>query len=336
MFNPNQLIDRLYGPPKTIADKKLEDFKLKNIPKPEKPKNMVENEFENISFSEQYDKQLDLLKQTKLIEQLPSGEYGIIGIDKKEYIIPTLDDILQRMNNNIEKFETKIEQGFTKLLIVPFAKKLYDPEDNNSLIEIYKKTIADKHNNGKLLATSGDQLELDTNEPLWVWKDGYSQSEEGIIYFPKQYDRDNHGGKTKSQLLQEDNLGFQILLIEDLPDLPAKDQEKTISGRTQLEAGLTPIQYLEKLANDPNYQNEQGLTAEAWLTYAITHLQETNQVIDDWKGQGKYCYNLATYFPFSSDVSGGRWGRDRQQAGLSRVVVSSSDSDRSVRPSVNI
>lgn len=52
MFNPNQLIDRLYGPPKTTADKKLEDFKLKNIPKPEKPKNAVENEFENINLSE--------------------------------------------------------------------------------------------------------------------------------------------------------------------------------------------------------------------------------------------------------------------------------------------
>ncbi|NCB21162.1 MAG: hypothetical protein EOM88_04610 [Clostridia bacterium] len=336
MFNPNQLIDRLYGPPKTTADKKLEDFKLKNIPKPEKPQNMVENEFENINFSEQYDRQLDLLKQTKLIEQLPSGEYGIIGIDQKEYIIPTLDEILQRMNNNIEKFETKIEQGFTKLLIVPFAKKLHDPEDSKSLTEIYKQTIIDKYNNDQLMATSGDKLDLDTNKPLWVWKDGYSQPEENIIYFPKQYDKDNHGGKTKSQLLRDDNLGFQVLLIEDLPDLPAPGSGQTISDRTQLEAGLTPAQYLEKLTTDPNYQNEQGLTAEAWLTYAITHLQETNQVIDDWQGQGKYCYNLATYFPFSSPVSGGYWSRGNRRAFLGGDDVSSSDSGNSVRPSVNI
>ncbi len=331
-----QLIDNLFGPPKTISDKKLEDFKLQNVPKPEKPRTLIEESFENISISEQYEKQIETLKAVGLIEHLASGEYSIIGQDKKEYIVPTLEEILERMNKDIEKYKTKIEQGFSKLLIVPFAKKLYDPEDDKSLTSAYSKLILEKHQNNQLMATSGDALELDGNTPLWVWEDGYNQDDENIIYFPKQYDPENHGGKTKNQLLQEENLGFQILLIEDLPDLPAENEGKTIVSRPQLEANLTPIEYLEKLQTDPNYQHEQGLTAEAWLTYTITYLYENDQVIDDWKGQGKFCYNLATYFPSSTVVSSGSWRRNFRQSSLGRNDVSNRFSVSSARPSVNI
>jgi hypothetical protein len=335
-FTPKQLIDQLYGPPKTSSDKKLEDFKLKNIPKPEKPKTLIEDSFENINIAEQYQEQLAILKDTKLIEKLPNGEYGIVGQDNKEYIIPTLDEILERMNKDIEKYKTKIEQGFTKILIVPFAKKTYDPEDSTSLTEVYKKTILDKHKNNQLFSTNGDKLDLDVNQPLWVWEEGYSQDDEDIIYFPKQFDPENHGGKTKDQLLQEDQLGFQILLLEENIDIPAENEGQTISDREQLEANLTPTEYLEKTQTETQYQHEQGLTAEAWLTLAITHLHKHNQVIDDWKGSGKICYNTATYFPSSSLVSDGRWNRVNQRSPLSRNDVSVRDSSCGFRPSVNI
>lgn len=335
-FTPKQLIDQLYGPPKTSSDKKLEDFKSKNIPKPEKPEILIEDSFENINISEQYKEQLQTLKETKLIEKLSNGEYGIIGQDNKEYIVPTLDEILERMNKNIEKYNTKIEQGFTKLLIVPFAKKLYDPEDNTSLTEIHKKTILDKYNNNQLFSTNGDKLELDTNQPLWIWEEGYSQDDENIIYFPKQFDPENHGGKTKSQLLQEDQLGFQILLLEENIDIPAEKKGQPISNRDQLEANLSPEEYLEKIQIEAQYQHEQGLTAEAWLTLAITHLHKHNQAIDDYQGSGKICYNTATYFPSFSCVSFGFWCRDYQQVYLSRSDVADRYSDYGFRPSVNI
>ena len=335
-FTPKQIIDQLYGPPKTTSDKKLEDFKSKNIPKPEKPKTLIEDSFENVNISEQYREQLQMLQETKLIEKLPSGEYGIIGQDGKEYIIPTLDKILEGMNKDIEKYKTKIEQGFTKLLIVPFAKKLYDPEDSASLTEIHKKTILDKHNNNQLFSTNGDKLDLDIKQPLWVWKDGYNLPDEEIIYFPKQFDPENHGGKTKNQLLQENQLGFQVLLIEENIDIPAENEGQTISDRDQLEANLTPTEYLEKIQTETQYQHEQGLTAEAQTTLAITHLHKHNQVIDDWKGSGKLCYNTATYFPSSSDVSYGSWFRDIQQARLNGNGVSDRISACGFRPSVNI
>ena len=339
-FTPKQLIDQLYGPPKTSSDKKLEDFKSKNIPKPEKPKTLIEDSFENINISEQYQEQLAILKETKLIEKLPNGEYGIIGQDGKEYIIPTLDKILEGMNKNIEKYKTKIEQGFSKLLIVPFAKKLYDPEDSTSLTEIYKQTILDKHKNKQLFSTNGDKLDLNTNEPLWVWEEGYNQDDENIIYFPKQFDPENHGGKTKNQLLQEDQLGFQILLLEENIDIPAENEGKAISDRDPIEVNqknpLTPTEYLEKIQTETKYQHEQGLTAEAQTTLAITHLHKHNQVIDDWQGSGKICYNIATYFPFFSYVSNGLWVRDYRQADLGGCDVSDRDSRYGFRPSVNI
>ncbi|MBD3282406.1 MAG: hypothetical protein GF387_02260, partial [Candidatus Portnoybacteria bacterium] len=39
-LKPEQVIDKLYGPPPKEGQKKLEDFKKKNIDKPEKPKSM--------------------------------------------------------------------------------------------------------------------------------------------------------------------------------------------------------------------------------------------------------------------------------------------------------
>jgi hypothetical protein len=39
-FTPEQIIDAFYGPPKKEGQKKLEDFKKKKVPKPEKPKTM--------------------------------------------------------------------------------------------------------------------------------------------------------------------------------------------------------------------------------------------------------------------------------------------------------
>jgi hypothetical protein len=335
-LNSKQIIDHLYGPPKTSSDKKLEDFKKKNIPRPEKAPTLVEDSFENINFSAQYQEQLQVLQESRLTEQLPSGEYGIIGQDNKEYIIPTVDEILEKMNKDIEKYRSKIEQGFTKLLIVPFAKKLYDPEDSTSLTEIYKELILDKHQKGELFSTNGQALELDTNEALWVWEDGYGQDDENIIYFPQQFDPENHGGQTKNQILQEDHLGYQILLIEENIDIPAENQGQTKANREQLEANLTPSEYQEKIKTESQYQHEQGLTAEAWLTLAIAHLQKHNQVIDDWQGSGKICYNIATYFPSSAYVSFGRWDRGDRLAALGWSVVSARASFCGFRSSVNI
>ncbi|MDP3956349.1 MAG: hypothetical protein U1C12_01335, partial [Patescibacteria group bacterium] len=66
-------------------------------------------------------------------------------------------------------------------------------------------------------------------------------------------------------------------------------------------------------------QHEQGMTTEDWLILAITHLESTNEVIDDYQGKGKIARNFGQYFPVSGDVPGADWNRGGRQAGLGGV-----------------
>ena len=196
---------------------------------------------------------------------------------------------------------------------------------------------------GKLQATDGSTLDLDTDQPVYVW-DGYLKRDAqgkptyeadktgDLIYFPNTFDKAKHQGKTKVELLKEENnnQAWQILLLEDLPDLPAETKGKTINGRKQLEANQTPNDYLKTIQTQDQYQNEQGLTLESWLIYAITQLQEKNQAIDDWQGQGKSCYLTGSYQKKFGHVPNAYWNRDVRQANLNRFDPFRSESQRFV------
>lgn len=289
-------------------------------------------------FREMYQSQVETLTQLDILQELSDGKKGMIGIDGKEYPLPEIRDIVRRLNR--EKRETlmkKYEQGFTKLLLVPFGVSL------DILIEKYGQALIAAYRAGKLKATNGDKLDLDENEPVSIWTEKQQNKEIGypgadidgrLLYGVSQFDRNNPGGQTKQQLI-DTGQAWQVILIEDLPDLPAQGQGKDIGGRKQIEANQTPKEYLEKIGKG-EYTEEHGLTPESWLMYAITQLQETNQVIDDWQGQGKLCFLTGAYFPSSGHVPYAYWRRDYSQARLGRAVPSSRDSSYGVRSSVEV
>jgi len=317
-----ELVGKILGPEAEAEYRKLEEGETKEqeqepqedwgdleMTKEEKTK----VEIEKSGIAEQYRSQLDILSRVGLLETLKSGELGITGINGQEYPVPTLETIAEKMEANKELLETKKEQGFTKLLLVPFGTKL------QTLIDKYGEVIKKHHQAGTLKATNGDTLELDESTPVFQWDDYKDADTEGkLVYHPTQFTKEDHGGQTKQQILEESKEGFNVILIEDLPDLPAKGAGKEKGGRTQLEAGTTPKDYLTNLKEDPQYQAEQGLTPEDWLTYAITHLEEKSQVIDDYSGQGKGNWNLGGFFPSSQGVPRAHWYRGARQALLNR------------------
>ncbi|MFA6428066.1 MAG: hypothetical protein WCW02_00780 [Candidatus Buchananbacteria bacterium] len=241
----------------------------------------------------QYETQVDLLRKSNLLKTLSTGKLGIEAINHQEYPIPTLEQIEDKMFKNKEFLETKIPQGFVKLVLVPFGLPL------DFLIKAYDNALMEHYQQGKLLDTKnkplkldkeiGDKFVYDSDSKYYV----IAEASEGLVYFPQEFS-DNHQGKTKKQLLPTQ--AWQVLLLEDLPDLPAEDKGKTIAGRAQPEANQAPKDYLKQLQTDPQYQGEQGLTPESWLVYALTHLTQTNQVIDDYQGSGKSCYLVNSYF----------------------------------------
>ena len=287
------------------------------------------NPFEKlINFSEQYQAQETILREAGILRELRSGKPGIEGIDGKEYEFPPKEDLIKRIKERREILEPKIEQGFTRLVIVPFAMPL------DELIQKYGELFKKHYEEGKLFApgTGGKEepepLELNTDEPVWVW-DGYKDADTNgeLVYYPEEFTQD-HKGKIKAQILEEDpRAGFKAIFLEADSIIPREGspsakatEDKEGNVRKQIEAGKTPNEYLEMLKNDPQYQNEQGLTPEDWLAYAIANLEERNEATDDWQGEGSISYNTGAYFPLSGGVPYACWDRDDRQAYLSRNV----------------
>ena len=285
-----------------------------------------------IELKEQYEDQIETLKKIGLIEQLPNGEMGFYDINDKPRRIPTYEEILERVEAKKEFVEKKKEQGFTQLLLVPFGMKLSD------MAEKAKELILKKYKEGNLKGTNGDELELNEDKPIRLHKDyqdGNADISGDLIYYPEKYDQKNHSGKTKKEILEEAG-GWDIMFIEDLPDLPAEGKGKEVGGRKQLEANKTPEQYLEKMKEDEQYAGESGMTPEAELSYFMCYLQKNNKVIDDWDGSGRANWNLAGYLKFSGGVCFSRWGRISRQLNLDCVRPHARSYEYAVRASVRI
>jgi len=135
---------------------------------------------------------------------------------------------------------------------------------------------------------------LDVEDPLYVWKDlvqgDNPDTPEGkqFEYHVRNYEgktKEQRGGRYKSELLDDPKNAWQILLLEDDPDLPAQGQGKAVGGRKRLEADKSPKDYLKLMQEDPQYQNEQGLAPEADLALWLTYLQEKKMAVDGYNSE---------------------------------------------------
>lgn len=298
----------------------------------------LKTKVDDLKIQEQLVKQVAILQSVGILEILENEKsLCILGIDNKKYNVPTLEEILQRIEDKKELVRKKMEQGFTKIIIVPFACSL------EKIIKKYEETLINHSNNDKLLATKentsdiDNKLELDIKHPINTWneyKDGDIKN--NFIYFPKKYDKENHGGKTKLELLANPKNAWQIFLIENMPNIPSFENAKKINHRKQIETNKTPKEYMEMLQSQKIYEGEEGLTPEADLIYAITYLEETNQVINDWQGKGNLSYELGAFFISSNSVPCLGWDQDFNRVDLWKFSVDNRDPHTGVRVGIKI
>ncbi len=283
-------------------------------------------------LKEQYEDQIETLKQNGLIKELPSGEMGFVDIKDQLRPIPSYDDILKKVEAKKELLEKKKEQGFTQFLIVPFGMKLSD------MIEKAKELILKKYEEGNLKGTNGNYIGIDDDNPVYMngdYKEGNADISGDLVYFPEKYDQENHGGKTKKEILKETD-GWDIMFIEDMPDLPAEGKGKTIGNRKQLEANESPNEYLEKMQKEEQYKGESGMTPEGELTYFMHYLQRNNKVIDDFEGSGKVNLNLGGYLKTSGGVCLSFWNLGTGRMGLGWDSPGGHNANKGVRSSARI
>ena len=326
------------------------EYLLKNgEPKKEElPKHLQEVE-RLYNLREQYTFQFNLLKEVGILK-----EGAILGIDGNTYPIPTLEQIAMRLFERRETLETKHDQGFTKLLLVPFGMSL------DTLRETFKQFLLK-------YKKDNPTFNLDTHEPLWAWSD-YQGADIGdspnLVYYPQSFDEKDHQGKTKMEMLKEQakgrwtpafagvaggkglgTPGWTVHLLQ--PSNPNEQDTETPKGfapipregqgtphpslregrdRPPLEAGKIPNGYLSILQKaqgdkDSPYHGETGMTPEDWITAFMIHLSETGQPLDDaWNPTNKesISYLTGVFFRFSSRVPCVSWSRDSCRANLDR------------------
>lgn len=258
---------------------------------------------------QQYEKQKEILENAGILMTFRNGEKGIMGIDGRAYVLPSLEEIRNRANNNREILEIKIGQGFTKLLLTPFGISL------NVLHEKVSNVILKHVNEGKFFATKKNPndpneklipLELNKSQPFWTWDKYKNADMNGTLVYEFSEFSENHHGKTKREILDNSsigaNAGWYISFIEDIPNLPMEKEGEKIGERKQYEANKSPIDYLALLQTERSYINERGITPEDWAMYFLSFLEETDQIIDDYEGAGNVSWNLGGYFPENSGV----------------------------------
>jgi len=257
-------------------------------------------------LEERYTAQVNLFKELGILR-----DGVMIGIDNKEYPVPTLEQIALKLRSPEcrEFFETKYCQGFSKILLVPFGMSL---DMMRSFCRLFLRQYKKNH----------PSFSLDIPDNIVSSSLSYSGAdgedpEVDIVYNPKSFDRD-HRGKSKRQLLKEQTQdpdiipGWRILLLQsshhDDPgflEIPRKG-EGDVRGlgiiRHDIEAGKSAEEYLSMLRVDQQkstagYYGESGMMPEDWMMASMIHLQETGEPLDDIiSGRDSMAYLLGASF----------------------------------------
>ena len=266
-------------------------------------------------LKKQYEGQLDLLKSSGMVETRketdPPGvereTFFITGIDEKEYPIPPYLTILERFAEKKQLLEIKEDQGFKKLVLVPFGMSLAAMSIRfEQFLSEYLKIRPE------FASIHPDQSLLDDWERLYKTrhKDVAADKVGTLKYDPVRLVVNNKNPwelawKTKQEILdqakqnQDTAPGWSILLLQagldekgfrSIPRAGSGIVDGTKMPRAEIEVGRSTEDYLisqMENSNDSPYAGEYGLTPEAWLVIFMEHLKETDRPLDSYNGFDK-------------------------------------------------
>jgi hypothetical protein len=219
------------------------------------------------------------------------------------YPVPTPDRVADLAAEHFSQYSEKVEQGFTKVLLVPFGAPI------EHLLQAYAKVAFEYSKDHRLIrgneryeprdAMSGSKLGAAWRPVLETLREAahpkVAEHNDGVSYsanhyYPESYtEAGSESGAFKSDLTASSRLpGWQLLLVEDLPQLPGRGQGETIGGRQQFEATseVDCDGYFQRLRERAAYRHEVPFTPETWLAYGLTHYVEAGKLIDSDAGGG--------------------------------------------------
>ena len=153
-------------------------------------------------LEKEYTRAITALNRTGVLALLPRSEnLGVVGIDGKEYPVPTREQLREVFTRNEELVDGKTLQGFTQLQLTPIAMP------TSQLIDRVKTAVLRHAAAGKIFQTKQDSADADipvraNTEPVWIWElVRQALDTPNLVYFPKDY-TDHHRGYTKEEVMQ--------------------------------------------------------------------------------------------------------------------------------------
>jgi hypothetical protein len=267
-----------------------------------------------------------VLTEKKTVLKYPDGsefiktEYGIQTADKTFYPIPSFKEVAMRLIEQDELVRKKAAQGFTRLMLVPFA------QDNMTLQLSVHKALERRFDEHRLYRTFERTLDSGTwdirnadgtvrdpirtlhTPPITQFHEegGFLLDPETALYYPEFYGTGGHGGKTKKEILERDPRdAWSVVLVENNPNIPNAEsppETATKGDRRRLRSGYSADQYRQFLSQEQSnpsspYYGETGTTLEDWFTQMLMSVHMNRQVIDDSDGHGSGAMQLGMYIP---------------------------------------
>ncbi len=290
-------------------------------------------------IADQYQEQFSALTFAKLMDMDPSsGEFGCTTIEGAFAKFPSLSEVVDRILDDAEGYAAKVDQGFNRLLLVPFGMRLDQLQDG------YDHVLAEQLKTKGHVVAGGSQLVTMRTSHLAPAADTQIEPLERVQGYRYV---SFHREETKDGLLQGDpDMAWRVFLVEDptecdLVDLPVRSNtahQRVDAGRGRLypfrDAKTTP-QELQKELNEAVFRGEQGMDRETYYTLALQELRRTGQVLDCFSKTvllGTYedfndSMQISRYYPTASFESNpgfivyqSHLDDDRLEAGLRTVV----------------
>lgn len=286
---------------------------------------------------EQYESQIDILKRAGFLEShvdtsdpsQPQEIFFIKGIDGKEYLLPSIEDVQASMYEKRSLLEIKADQRFTKLLLVPFAMSL------DTIRNRYKEFLFRYRKHAPLL-----QAPISEFAPLAVWSafDGGDQADT-LTYDPQPSSDSKYVGRSKKDILNSqrtasDRLsGWRVLLVQtsdsgDIRPIPNRGEKESIGvthPREDIATGLSAEDYLKTLSSE-SYTGEFGMTPEEWLIASLVHWNQTNSPLDKIPDCVKYTSCLpGAYLSDYDEIPIAAWDEPSKGARLSGNDLNDTD-----------
>jgi len=291
---------------------------------------------ERQKIKEQYESEIETYREIGLLETLSNGQEGIKDEQGREYPIPTLKEIEQRIKENRDLCEQKFAlMQNARIHLVPFALNI------EKLAQLHNNQIQEYKDKGiELLDHKGNPVELRADsENVIFWGD---LKDDNLEYYPEWGKVDDKikakNGMTKQEALEQIG-AWKVMIIEDIPIThqkeepePVIEKQVVIKGKRKTLLREKPKGYLN-VAQQYEFlkqQEEQSFTLEDWLCFSMVHLKETKIVLD----YSKYAWCRCLANTIEGRVPVAYWDQGNSQVDLDKDNPNDTISDNGFRPGV--